>query len=135
MGLGFIKYLGQPFQRHAHTAPINTVTAPTLPNNVPPQPLTRNQEILAAIVALKEAVSRGQRWEDDGRDQHIVALPTIDPPQQALASPSPATSSGSAERQIRPKRARGTAKEGAAKKKKGSKPPKWPQPPLPLSRE
>jgi hypothetical protein len=25
------------------------VTAPTLPNTVPPQPLTRNQEILAAI--------------------------------------------------------------------------------------
>jgi len=49
-GISFIKYLGQPFQRHAHTAQINhTVTAPTLPNNVPPQPLTRNQEILAAI--------------------------------------------------------------------------------------
>ena len=47
-GIGFIKYLGQPFQRHGHTTP-NTVTAPTLPNNVPPQPLTRNQEILAAI--------------------------------------------------------------------------------------
>src|ERR1700683_2032215 len=48
-GIGFIKYFGQPFQRRVHTAPINTVTAPTLPNNVQPQPLTRNQEILAAI--------------------------------------------------------------------------------------
>jgi hypothetical protein len=47
-GIGFIKYLGQPFQRHVHTAPINTVTAPTLPK-APPQPLTRNQEILAGI--------------------------------------------------------------------------------------
>ena len=68
-------------------------------------------------VALQQAVSRGQRWEDDGRDQHVVALPAI-APQQALASPSPATSSGSAERQTRPKRARGTAKGRAAKKKK-----------------
>ena len=75
-------------------------------------------------VALQQAVSRGQRWEDDGRDQHVVALPAIDPPQQALASPNPATSSGSAERQTRPKRVRRTAKEGAVKKKKGSKSPK-----------
>jgi hypothetical protein len=35
-------------------------------------------------------------------------LPAADPPQQALASPSSATSSGSAERQSRPKRARRT---------------------------
>ena len=69
-------------------------------------------------VALQQAVSRGQRWEDDGRDQHVVALPAIDPPQQALASPSPANSCASAERQTRPKRARGTAKGRAAKKKK-----------------
>jgi hypothetical protein len=48
-GIGFIKYLGHPFQRQVHTATINTVTTSTLPNNVPPQPLTRNQEILAAI--------------------------------------------------------------------------------------
>ena len=74
-------------------------------------------------VALQQAVSRGQRWEDTERDQHIVALPAIDPPQQALASPSPATSSGSAERQTRPKRARGTAKGRAAKKKKVPSPP------------
>ena len=56
-------------------------------------------------VALQQAVSRGQRWEDTERDQHVVALPAIDPPQQALASPSPANSSASAERQTRPKRA------------------------------
>ena len=71
-------------------------------------------------IALQQAVSRGQRWEDDGRDQHVVALPAIDPPQQALVSPSPANSSAS-ERQTRPKRVRRTAKEGAVKKKKGSK--------------
>jgi hypothetical protein len=69
-------------------------------------------------VALQQAVSRGQRWEDAGRDQHVVALPAIGPPQQALASPSPATSSGSAERQTQPKRARGTAKARAANKKR-----------------
>ena len=74
-------------------------------------------------VALQQAVSRGQRWEDAGRDQHVVALPAIGPPQQALASPSPATSSGSAERQTQPKRARGTAKGRAANKKKVSSPP------------
>ena len=67
-------------------------------------------------VAL-QAVSRGQRGEDDGRDQRIDALPATDPAHPALASPSPATSSGSAERQTRPKRARRTAKARAAKKK------------------
>jgi hypothetical protein len=71
-------------------------------------------------VALQQAVSRDQRWEDAGRDQ---VLPAIDPPQQALVSPSPANSSAS-ERQTRPKRVRRTAKEGAVKKKKGSKSPK-----------
>jgi hypothetical protein len=71
-------------------------------------------------VALQQAVSRGQRGEDAGRDQ-VVALPAIDPPQQALVSPSPANSSALAERQTRPKRVRRTAKEGAVKKKKGSK--------------
>lgn len=70
-------------------------------------------------VALQQAVSRGQRWEDNGRDQRVVALPATDPPQQALASPSSATSSGSAERQSRPKRARRTAKPRDVKKKKG----------------
>jgi hypothetical protein len=63
-------------------------------------------------VALQQAVSRGQRWEDAGRDQHVVALPAIGPPQQALASPSPATSSGSAERQTRAKRARRRRNKG-----------------------
>jgi hypothetical protein len=48
-GIGFIKYLGHPFQRHVQTGPINTVIAPTLPSNTPPQPLTRNQKILAEI--------------------------------------------------------------------------------------
>jgi hypothetical protein len=43
-------------------------------------------------------------------------LPATDPPHPALASPSPATSSGSAERQTRPKRAQRTAKARAAKK-------------------
>jgi hypothetical protein len=71
-------------------------------------------------VALQQAVSRGQRWEDDGRDQHVVALPAIEPPQRALASPSSANSCASAERPTRPKRARGTAKGRAAKKKKVS---------------
>jgi hypothetical protein len=42
-------YLGQRFQRHVHTAPINTATPPRFPNNAPPQSMTRNQEILAAI--------------------------------------------------------------------------------------
>src|SRR5262245_49649565 len=44
-GIGFFKYLGQPFQRHAHSAPPPSATIP------PPQmqPLTRNQEILRAI--------------------------------------------------------------------------------------
>jgi hypothetical protein len=74
-------------------------------------------------VALQQAVSRGQRWEDTERDQHIDALPAIDPPQQALVSSSPANSSASAERQTRPKRARGTAKGRAAKKKKVPSPP------------
>jgi hypothetical protein len=74
-------------------------------------------------VALQQAVNRGPRREDDRRDQHIDTLPAIDPPQQALASPSPAASFGSAERQTRPKRGRGTAKGRAAKKKKGSKSP------------
>ena len=40
-------------------------------------------------VALQQAVSRGQRSEDNGRDQRVVALPATDPPQQALASPVP----------------------------------------------
>jgi hypothetical protein len=70
-------------------------------------------------VALQQAVSRGQRWEDDGRDQGVVAFPATDPPQQALASPSSATSSGSAESQSRPKRARRTAKPRKVKKKTG----------------
>jgi hypothetical protein len=70
-------------------------------------------------VVLQQAVSRGQRSEDNGRDRRVVALPTTDPPQQALASPSSATSSGSAERQSRPKRARRTAKPRAVKNKKG----------------
>ena len=70
-------------------------------------------------VALQQAVSRGQRWEDDGLDQHIDALPATDSPHPALASPSPAISSGSAERQTRLKGARRTAKGHAAKKKKG----------------
>jgi hypothetical protein len=54
-GIGFIKYLGRPFQRHVpaaltNTAPVvNTVTAQTLQSEVLPPPLTRNQEILAAI--------------------------------------------------------------------------------------
>ena len=68
-------------------------------------------------VALQQAFSRSQRREDDSRDQDIDALPAIDPPQQALASPSSATSSGSAERRTRPKHARRTAKGRAAKKK------------------
>jgi hypothetical protein len=50
-GIGFIKYLGQPFRRHVHTATINTVNTPTVPSGVPPKPPTRNQEILAAISA------------------------------------------------------------------------------------
>jgi hypothetical protein len=68
-------------------------------------------------VALQHAVSRGQRWEDNGRDQRVVALPATDPPQQALASPDSATSSSSAKRQTRPKRARRAAKPRTAKKK------------------
>jgi hypothetical protein len=63
-------------------------------------------------VALRQAVGRGQRGEDDGRDQRIDALPATDPPHPALASPSPATSSGSAERQTRPKRARRRRNKG-----------------------
>ena len=70
-------------------------------------------------VALQQAVSRAQRREDAGRDQRIDALPAIDPSQPALPSPSPATSSDSAERQTRPKRARRPAKERVEKKKKG----------------
>jgi hypothetical protein len=69
-------------------------------------------------VALQQAISRSQRWEDNGLDQRVVALPAGDPSQQALASPSSATSVGSAERQSRPKRARRTAKPRAGKKKK-----------------
>jgi hypothetical protein len=65
-------------------------------------------------VALRQAVSRGQHWEDDGRDQRVVALSATDPPQHALALPSPATSSSSP-----PKRARRTAKPPALKRKKG----------------
>ncbi len=46
-GIGFIKYLGQPMQRHARGAPLphtlNPMPAP------PSVPLTRNQEILRAI--------------------------------------------------------------------------------------
>ena len=69
-------------------------------------------------VALQQAVSRGQRGEDDGRDQNIDPLPAADSQQQALASPSLATSSGSADRQTGPKRARRTTKGRVAKKKK-----------------
>jgi hypothetical protein len=70
-------------------------------------------------VALQQAVNRGQRREDGGRDQHIDVLPATDPPHLALASPNPATSSGSAERQTGLKRARRKAKGRAEKKKKG----------------
>jgi len=69
-------------------------------------------------VALQQAVSRGQRREDD--DQRVVALPAVDAPQRALASSSSATASGSAERQGRPTRARRGAKPRAVKKKKVS---------------
>jgi hypothetical protein len=49
-GIGFIKYLGQPFQRHAHSAPppSATITPPQM-QPLPSAPLTRNQEILRAI--------------------------------------------------------------------------------------
>ena len=72
-------------------------------------------------VALQQAVSRGQRREDDGRDQQIDALPAA-PLHPALASPSPATSSDSAERQTRLKHTRRTSKGRAAKKKKAPSP-------------
>ena len=70
-------------------------------------------------VALQTAVSRGHRREGDGRDQHVDASAATHPPHPALASPGPATSSGSAERQTRLKRPRRTAKARAPKKKKG----------------
>jgi hypothetical protein len=35
-------------------------------------------------VALRQAVSRGQRGEDDGRDQRIDALPATDPPHSSF---------------------------------------------------
>ena len=54
-------------------------------------------------------------------DQHVDASLAIDPPHPALASPSPATSSGSAERETRLTRPRRTAKARAPKKKKGSR--------------
>ena len=49
-GIGFIKYLGQPYQRHARSAPPPSATIP--PPQVQPlpsAPLTHNQEILRAI--------------------------------------------------------------------------------------
>lgn len=63
-GIGFIKYLGQPFQRHAHSAPPLSKPFQRRAHSAPPpsatiptpqmQPLpsaslTRNQEILRAI--------------------------------------------------------------------------------------
>jgi hypothetical protein len=46
-GLGFIKYLGKPIQRHARAAPLpHAVSVPRLP---PSEPLTHNEEILRAI--------------------------------------------------------------------------------------
>ena len=73
-------------------------------------------------VALQTAVSRGYRREDDGRDQHFNASAATHPPHPALASPGPATSSGSAERETRAKRTRRAAKGRAAKKKKARAP-------------
>jgi hypothetical protein len=77
-------------------------------------------------VALQQAVRRGYRREDAGRqsDQYVGASPTIGPPHAALASPSPAISSGSAERPTRPKRVRQTAKPHTAKKRKKAQSPK-----------
>src|SRR5258705_9892870 len=48
-GIGFIKYLGQPFQHHAYSAPPPSATIPTPQMQPLPSPLTRNQEILRAI--------------------------------------------------------------------------------------
>jgi hypothetical protein len=50
IGIGFIKYLGQPSHRHARSAPPPRATIP--PPQIQPlssAPLTRNQEILRAI--------------------------------------------------------------------------------------
>jgi hypothetical protein len=74
-------------------------------------------------VALEQAVRRGHRQEDAGRqwNQPVSASPAIGPPHATLASSSPpAISTGSAERVTRPKRVGRTAKPRAAKKKKGS---------------
>jgi hypothetical protein len=52
-GIGFIKYLGQPFQRHARGAPlphtVNQTSLPPLATSPPQVTLTRNQEILREI--------------------------------------------------------------------------------------
>src|SRR5262245_11672792 len=49
-GIGFIKYLGRPFQRRAHSAPPPSATIPTPQMQpLPSASLTRNQEILRAI--------------------------------------------------------------------------------------
>ncbi len=61
-GIGFIKYLGHPFQRHVpassiNAATVNTVTTQTLPSAA--QPLTRNQEILAAIKRQSSNATQG----------------------------------------------------------------------------
>ncbi len=71
-------------------------------------------------VALQQADRRGYRREDDGppSDQPVGTSPDINLSHRALASPSTAISSGSAEDPTR--RVRHTAKPRAAKKKKGS---------------
>jgi hypothetical protein len=50
-GIGFSKYLGQPFQRHVqHSAPPPSATIPTPQMQpLPSAPMTRNQDILRAI--------------------------------------------------------------------------------------
>jgi hypothetical protein len=48
-GIGFIKYLGQPYQRHARSASPSATIPPPQMQPLPSAPLTRNQEILRAV--------------------------------------------------------------------------------------
>lgn len=48
-GIGFIKYLGQPIQRHTRGTPLPYTVSQMPSQSAAPAPLTRNQEILRAI--------------------------------------------------------------------------------------
>jgi hypothetical protein len=75
-GIGFIKYLGQPLQRHAHSAspPSGTIPTPQM-QPLPSASLTRNQEILRAIKRFSEQSRiKGLRTRVSGDKCDSIAL-------------------------------------------------------------